>query len=345
MSNTFKWLQIFADGASGGDGGDGAGTGVTSADAGRDAGEKAVDAGQRLMDLGVPKDKAEKYKSRMEKRSKNRGESADAAQSASAQDDGPGSTAGKAEEGTPAQGTAPVDVDALLKIPEVQQRIQGMMAERGKSATEAKNAAQEQLGKMAPLLKLLGGRYNIEARDGQYDLDALIAAATDDDYFFEDRALERGESTEKVKSDWRKEWEEAQRQQNERRQQLEEHFYKMQQQVPDMLKEFPNFDLNREMQNPEFLRLTAPDIGWDVRRAYRAVHQDEIEKSTVETVAARAKADAAKARGDMQARPRENGSSTAAVTTKRGDYSSYVEMFRGMTPEERLNYIRRNPPR
>ena len=340
MSASFKWLQFFADGASGGDGGDGAGSGATAADAGRTTGETAVDAGQRLADLGVPKDKADKYKGRMEKRYGRREDPSIPAKSASAQDD---KEAGKAAQAQ-GQEKEPVDVDALLKIPEVQQRIQGMMAERGKKATETANAAQAQLGKMAPLLQLLGGRYNIEAKDGQYDLDALIAAATDDDYFFEDRALEQGESTEKVKADWKKERETAQRQQDERRKQLEENFYKMQQQVPDMQKEFPNFDLNTEMQNPEFLRLTAPDIGWNVRRAYRSIHQDEIEKSIVETVAAKARADAARAREAGQARPRENGSSTAAIATKR-DYASFKEMFKCMTPEERLRYIKEHPPR
>ena len=68
MSGIWKWLQFFADGASGGDGGDGAGTGVTSADAGQSAGVRTDDAGQRLEKLGVPREQAEKHRKRMEKR-------------------------------------------------------------------------------------------------------------------------------------------------------------------------------------------------------------------------------------------------------------------------------------
>lgn len=307
MSGKWKWLQFFADGASGGDGGD-AGTGVTSGDAGQDTGVKTDDAGQRLEKLGVPKDKADKFRKSMEKRG--------------VKPEPP------KDEGPPAD-----DWDNFMARPENQQRLQNMMAERGKSATEARNQAQAQMSKLDPVMQLLARRYNVDATD----TDALIKAATEDDLFFEDEALERGESVSKVKSDWQKEREAKQKQAEERERQLQEHFWKMQQQADELKQEFPNFDFQQELANPEFVQLTSPGMGWDVRKAFRAVHQDEIEKQQVEAVASRAKADAARAAQAGQARPRENGSSAAPFNA--------TPNLKTMTKEERLAWIlSRHPP-
>lgn len=348
----YKWLQIFADGASGGDGGDGAGAGVTAADAGRNEGVTADDAGQRLERLGVPKDKAERYRQRMEKKGKNpyrpaatspKGGSENASKGDSESEQGSKSETAAPENGQSTKsGTDEAadkpDVDKILAIPEVQQRIQSMMAERGRSATDTKRAADAQMSKLAPVFELLATRYGIKAGEtGEFDTDAIIQAVTGDDLFFEDKALETGESVEKVKSDWKKGHEEAEKAQRERMKLLADNFYKMQQQAPILKQEYPNFDLQRELQNQDFLRLTAPDVGWDVRRAYRAAHQDEIEKQLVEAVAQRAKLDAARTVQAGQARPRENGGAQTGPVNATPD-------LRRMSREERLAYIRRKYP-
>ena len=338
MSNFIKWLQWFADGASGGDGGgDGAGTGVSSADAGQSTGVTVADAGQRLEDLGVPKDKADRYRQRMAKKKP----SADAVKPPQ-----PEKTAEKKSDTPPAelkseeQAKPNMDFDTFMAIPENKQRLQAMMAERGKNATEAKNAAQDQLGKIAPLLELLGTRYSLESKNGHYDLDALIKAATDDDYFFEDQALDRGETVEKVKSDWKQQQEQAAQQRQDRERQLQEHFAKMQQQANVLREEYPNFDLGKELGNPEFVRLANSQelggMGWDVRKAFRAVHQDEIERGVAEVAARKSLADAARAVQSGQARPRENGNSSAAVNT--------TPNLKTMSRDERRAYMRAKYP-
>lgn len=334
MSNLFKWLQFFADGgASGGDGGgEGAGSGVTSADAGQSTGVKTDDAGQRLQALGVPKGKAERYAAAMARRAKQGAQTQ--------QSDDPPAETGKSDTEQTEKAEDNFDVEAALKHPRMQERIQSMMAERGKRATEATNAANEQMDKMAPLLELLGARYGVQAKDGQFDMDALLKAATADDYFFEDKALESGKSVQDVRSEWQQQQETQQQQRQARMQQLQEHFSKMQQQAEALKSEFPNFDLGAELKNPDFLRLTSPEVGFDVRKAFRAVHQDEIEKSAVEAAANQAKALAAKARADGQSRPKENGKGASTAAQPRG-YEGYKEMFAKMSPEERLAYIKR----
>lgn len=326
MSEKFKWLQWFADGASGGDGGDGAGTGATSADAGRSTGDKAADAGQRLEKLGVPRDKAEKYQKRMEKR-------AAAKAAAGEAEDPPAAEAPKKERDYDREW------DDFMADPKHQEHLQGMMAARGRNATEAEKAAKETMGKIEPLMQLLGKRYNVEAKDGKTDIDAIIKAATDDDMFFEDEALERGESVDKVKTDWQKEREEEQQKAQQRRQMLDERFRAMQQQAPLVKEEYPIFDLNEELKNPEFVHMTLPKpygLGWEVRRAYRAMHQDALEQAQVEAIAQRAKADAARVRQANQMRPRENGSGSAAATAVPDPY----KLMRSMTHEERMRYIK-----
>ncbi len=332
MSDNYKWLQFFADGgASGGDGGSGgAGTGVSSADAGQIAGVMADDAGQRLAALGVPKDKAEKYGKRMAKR----GQTAE-------------KPAAEAEPDKQGQQQAVMPWDDYMKIPENKQKLESMMAERGRSATEARNAAQEQMAKLAPALELLAARYGKEAKDGQYNIDELIEAVTGDDLFFEDKALSSGKSVDQVKADWQRERESVQQQRQQREQQLQQRFMEMQQQVPIVQQEYPNFNLNRELENPEFVRLANSKelggMGWDLKRAFRAVHQDEIEQQQAETIAKRVKADTARVVQSNQARPRENGRSAAAPAAV-NDYASARAMFAKMTPEERLRYIRTAHP-
>lgn len=332
MSKVWKWLQFFADGASGGDGGDGAGTGVTSADAGQSAGVTTDDAGQRLEKLGVPKEKAERFRKSMERR---------------------GAKPPEAPDEPPADGVEAVkeprdekkrdvkkEVDDFLADPEHQKYVQSIIAERGKKATEASNQATETMRKIDPLVQLFAKHYKIEAKDGNVDIDAIVKAATEDDYFFEDEALEKGESVEKVKSDWQQEREEAQRQEEERRRVLDERFHSMLQQTPAIQQEYPGFDLNAELMHPEFVNMTLPTeyggLGWDARRAYRALHQDDLEKAQVDAIAERALADAARARSANQARPRENGSSSAAVSMKQDPYA----LMRSMTHKERLAYIK-----
>lgn len=332
FNNKFKWLQFFADGASGGDGGDGAGTGVTSADAGQNAGVVADDAGQRLEALGVPKDKAEKYAKRMKKIPRDEKPA-----------DPPAEPAPQEE---PQQAAMP-SWDDFMKTPENKKRLEEMMAARGRSATEDRNAAQEQMTKLSSALELLSVRYGKEAKNGQYDIDGLVEAITGDDLFFEDKALQSGESVEKVKADWQKQREDAQRQQQEREQLLQKRFMEMQQQVPIVQQEYPNFDFNREMENPEFVHLANSrelgGMGWDLRKAFRAVHQDDIERQQAEAIAQRVKADTARVVQSNQTRPRENGNAAPAPSPA-NDYESARARFRNMTPEERLRYIKSRPP-
>ena len=250
-------LQFFADGASGGDGGEGAGaaTGENAADAGRD----------NLEALGVPREYAERHGQRLEKR---RGKQTPANNTPSTAEAAPlpqtpqaaGDGSGKANDG--GNGS---EWDAFFSRQENKDRLQQMMAERGKAATDAKNAANAQMEKMTPMLRLLGEKYGVKPNeDGSYDVDAINQAMEKDDSYYEDKALEMGVSVEVArKLERADEIEQQQREADEKAKRsamLQEHFNRVREQARAVQEIVPDFDLNQALQDPEFVRRTAPGM-------------------------------------------------------------------------------------
>ena len=315
MLRDLDWLQFFADGASGGgEGGEGAETGADTGAADR-----------TLEDLGVPADKAERFRQRRSKR-----------QSTVEQP--------PAEEPLAPEESPAMSWDDFMAVPENQQRLQAMMADRGKKATEAKNAAEATMQKLNPALELIASKYGIVPNeDGQFDIDSITQAVTNDDSYYEQRAEDLGvdisvakqleqANRERKMAEARELALRKQQEKADREFQLRQHFMGMQQQAKKLQELFPDFDLQRELQDPRFLKLTSPDIGMSVEDAFYSMHHDAILQQQAEAIARRAKADAA-ASIRSGVRPRENGgSATAAV--------SATPNMKTMTREERRAYIR-----
>lgn len=306
-----KWLQFFADGGAPADGGDGAATGVDSGT-----------PGPSLEDLGVPAEKAERFRQR---RQKSRPQQAQPPQVEAQQQDA-------AEPAPATQSAQTMSWDEFMQIPENNERMQRTMSER---VNRVARENTEYISKLSPALELIASRYGIKANeDGSYDAEAIAKAITEDDSYYEQKALEMGVDTEtakrieKLEAENRRNEDELARQQRDR--QLREHFMKMQQQARDIQDIMPNFSLQSALNDPTFVRLTSPEVGMTVKQAVWALHGDEIQAQAVNAVAQRAKLDAANAiRSGV--RPRENGSSTAAVST--------TPNLQKMSREERRAYI------
>lgn len=302
--NRFMMLQFFADGASGGDGGEGAGA----------TGDNAADAGRDLEALGVPREYAERHKQRMDRK---RGKAAPAKEA-------PVETAKPSQPSQEAEAQAANDGgsdewDAFFSKQENKDKLQQMMAERGKAATEAKNAANAQMEKLSPMLRIIGEKYGIKpGDDGSFDLDAISEAVTKDDSYFEDKALEMGVSVDVARKLEQADMLEQQQKQAEEKAKraalLQEHFNRVQEQANTLRQKFPDFDLNAELQNPEFVRRTAPGA-MSVEDAYFSLHHNEIMQRQAESIARRAKEKAAAAVQSGSARPRENGSAAMATVS------------------------------
>ena len=306
-----KWLnlQLFAGE---GTGGEGNGEGATS-------GEHAtVDAGQRLRELGVPEDKIRRRAKYAAKPTESTAQTEPKADTVTqpterdAADDNP-------TEENKTDAPARMSWDEIMADPEYNKQMQAVVQSRLKSA----KGAEETLSKMTPALELLARKYNLDPANVDYD--ELAKKISDDDGYYEDKALSMGVSVETAKKIDQQERDTARQQREEARtlqeQKIRNHIIGLEQQGEAMKKVFPNFDLRKELQNPAFARMTSPNVGISVEDAYYAVHRNEIQSAAMK---ATAQITAQKISNSIQAgsrRPDEAGASGQAPSVTTFDYS------------------------
>ena len=304
-----KWflLQLFADGASGGDGGG----------EGSEAGETAVVAGQqRLKELGVPENKIRK--NRAYKFGK---PSAEAVRKAEPQEQPQQEAAAPTDQKDSqqeAQSTHRMSWDEIVKDPEYNQELQKLI----KARLRESGAYKEAMEALDPALELLARQYGIDP--GKKDYKALAQKITDDDHYYETKAMETGDSVETVK---KLEQQEAELNRFRRKealnleeQKINRHFASLEQQGEALKAKFPGFDLRMELQNPVFARMTAPDSGLTVEDAYYAVHRAEIQSAQAKVIADQTAKQMANSIRSNAARPDESGSRQGSSTVS-FDYS------------------------
>ena len=312
-----KWLelQLFAGEGAGDGGGEGATTGENSDAAGH----------QRLLELGVPADKIRKNRAYKV----NTPAAKPATQEQSQEPEQNQEQAAAAENPTEENKTdAPPRMtwEEIMADPEYNKQMQATVQSRLKAA----KGAEEALGKLNPALEALAIKHGLDPENIDYD--ALTKAVTDDDSLYEEKALEMGVSVDTYKRIDKLERDTARQQREQERtleqQKFQQHIQKLEQQGEAMKKVFPNFDLRKELQNPTFARMTAPNIGLSVEDAYYAVHRQELQTAAMQVAAQKT---AQKISNDIQAgsrRPNENGTSGQAPSVTTFDY-------RSMSPQQR----------
>ena len=311
-----KWLnlQLFA--------GEGAGDGGTE---GAAQGENSADAGhQRLRELGVPEDKIRK--NRAYKLNTPAAKPAEIGQQAQEHSEEPAASAENPTEEPKTDKPTRMSWDEIMADPEYNKQMQTVVQSRLRSA----KGAEETLGKLMPALELLARKHGQDP--AKMDYDALAKAISDDSAYYEDKALEMGVPVETAMKIDQQERDTARQQRQEQQtleqQKIQQHFVKLQQQGEAMKKVFPNFDLRKELQNPAFVRMTAPNVGISVEDAYYAVHRKEIMSAGMQVAAQQT---AQKISNSIQAgsrRPNEAGTSGQAPSVTTFDY-------RNMSPEQR----------
>lgn len=272
MHNKFKWLQLFADGT--GEGG-AADSGVTSpAAAGQDTGVNAsAVAGQtveptqadRLRELGVPESKLKRAKYSQKAAPQKQQETAAQAAAAETQE-----VTGEAKD------TAKrLSWDEIMADPEYNGEMQKVV----KAAKEKLKTSAEGLEKLAPAIQLIAKKYGVDASD----YDAVSKAVVDDDAYYEERAMELGVTTDVAKqldkSEKMMRAAEEQQQKFINEQKLMEHIGKLNRQAIELQQKYPDFNLGKELNNPTFARLTAPDLNLPLEDAYELVHREEIKEN------------------------------------------------------------------
>ena len=300
-------LQLFAGEGTGDGGGEGAATGVSAVDPGQ----------QRLLELGVPADKIRKNRAYKP----NAAAAKPVEQKQSTQQEQKQEQAAAADNPTEEKKPdAPnrMSWDEIMADPEYNKQMQAVVQSRLRSAKGAEDA----LGKLTPALELLARQHNLDPANIDYE--ALANAISNDESFYEQKALEMGVSVETAKKFDQKERDDARQQRTLEQQKFQNHIMKLEQQGEALKRVFPNFDLRTELQNPAFARMTSPNVGISVEDAYYAVHRNEIQTAAMQVTAQ-------KISNAIQAgsrRPDENGTSGQAPSVTTFDY-------RSMSPEQR----------
>jgi len=99
---------------------------------------------------------------------------------------------------------------------------------------------------------------------------------------------------------------------------LRTHYDGIHRQALAMGQKYPDFNLERELNNPTFLQLTGPKVGLSVEDAYVAVHHREL----MEAVARGARQEAANAIRAGGSRPVEHGMGAKAPAVVTFDYKN-----------------------
>ena len=312
-----KWLnlQLFAGEGAGDGGGEGATQGENSAVAGH----------QRLLELGVPEDKIRK--NRAYKVNTPAAKPAEAGQEkAPEQKPEQAATADNPTEENKTDIPSRMSWDEIMADPEYNKQMQATVQARLRSA----RGAEETLGKLTPALELLARQHGLDPANIDYD--ALAQAVTNDESFYEDKALEMGVPVETAKKIDQQERDTARQQREQERtleqQKIDSRFNQIYQQSEEMKKVFPNFDLKTELQNPAFARMMAPDMPFTVEQAYYAVHYKDIQTAAMQVTAQKTAQKISNAIQAGSRRPDENGTSGQAPSVTTFDY-------RSMSPQQR----------
>lgn len=321
-----KWLnlQLFAgEGGAGSASASATGEGTAN---GADAVGNAVDDGQaRLRELGVPQDILDKRAKRKGNRAsvttmtveKNTASADAKKQVAPDTEDNSNNTEVTAE--TKAE-TAPnkMSWDEIMKDPDYNKEMQKTIQARLKSA----KSAEEALNKLAPALELLARQHNLDINNLDYD--ALTKAISDDNTYYEDKAIEMGVSVEAAKKlDQENRATERQQRadaQTVERMKIENHINYLRQQGEELKKTFPQFDLFKELNNPTFRRMTSPEGGVSVADAYYAIHRNEIQEASLQAAVKNTAKKISNAIQSGSMRPNENGINSQASSVTTFDY-------------------------
>lgn len=195
------------------------------------------------------------------------------------------------------------------------QRVQDTIQKRLKSTQET----VDKFNAMSPMLDMLSRKYGVDASD----IDGLSKAIEEDDAYYEDEAMEKGISVQQLKEIRKMERENAElkRQMNEKT--TQENASKLYAAWMDQAQQakavYPSFNLEAEMQNPQFVNLLRSNV--DVRTAFEVLHKDEILPAAMQYTAKTVEQKLAKKIAAGGARPVENGISSQSAARVKSDVS------------------------
>lgn len=140
---------------------------------------------------------------------------------------------------------------------------------------------QSRIDSIDPIVRMIADRYGVAANpDGSIPIQQLQAALDNDNSMYEKEAFERGMSIDELKRVKQIERENMQLKNMQAQTEKDRQWNEVISQAEAAKQMYPEFDLDTEMENPQFGRLlaTMQRSGFPnaVQTAYEAVHRDEI---------------------------------------------------------------------
>jgi hypothetical protein len=190
---------------------------------------------------------------------------------------------------------------------------------------------EEELAKSKEMLESVAYKYGLNPADENFH-DTLQQKLDEDDSDVEAYAMEHDISNEEARKvlnaerivardEARKRIAEQNRQEEEKQEQIRQHIITLRQNAEKTKAQFPDFDLDTEMQNERFKKLCAATNG-DTTAAYINCHWSEILPATVQRASKQIQSQTAQAVASNQARPIENGLSSQAPSVVQQDFSN-----------------------
>lgn len=207
-------------------------------------------------------------------------------------------------------------------------RTQSIIQERLKGTNEVKS----KLDQYQPIVEAAMERYKVN------DISELPKAMYLDQHKLESEALEKGITIEQLREIKEQEYEnkltqrELQQLKAEKEAQVlaqqeeakrQEMFQQWQIEEKDLQKDFPEFAIMKEVENPEFADML--NKGISVKRAYYAIHHDDIVSSIAKHAVDKGKKDAADTIRANGQRPSENLSSSKSATEQFKDSAKFTD--------------------
>lgn len=212
-----------------------------------------------------------------------------------------------------------------------EETIREHLDQRTKSSQKKMQDMQNQVAASADAMELVMAKYNVDSPDKLKDV------LEQDDSFWEDAADRAGLTVEQYREMQLVKMQNKKLLAQQKADRIE-HQARMlhddiRQQSEILKQKYPGFDLQGELQNPEFKKLIVDD-GWPVERAFKSIHMDELLQYTAAASGSAVRDNITKNQQARGSRPPENG-----MSQKPGVVSS-VDISK-MTAAERKAYINR----
>ena len=311
-------LQLFADGGDGAGDGGSASASIGEAVGGTETGEKKIPA-------SIP-EKAKKYYQKAMDKTTNKTDVSNTKSSDGTQTTNESGTAEK------------LSYAELIKSDDYKDEHKAYMDKTIADRLKKYKDIEENLGKHKAILDTVAYKYGVNPTDDNF-LEVLAEKIDADDSYYENYAMEHDISTEEARRIVTMERKvaqiDAEKAERERVEQARQQIMTLRQNAEKTKSQFPDFDLETEMQDEKFRRLCAVNNG-DTTAAYMACHYNDIIANTVQMASKKIQAQTAQAVASNKARPVENGISSTAPSVVQQDFRNMsLQELRKFADEQR----------